>query len=101
MSSRKKEEVSTEEQLLEVLVDNKDEEDAEEEEDAVEEEDAEEVEPQRLKFWFRNFSVSRLLSIFLRVSVSENLVSEKSLDFGEFGLRKKRLGFGFGKFGLG
>ena len=52
VSSRKKEEVSTEEQLLEVLVDNKDEEDAEEEEDAVEEEDAEEVEPQRLKFWY-------------------------------------------------
>ena len=38
---------------------------------------------------------------FLRVSVSKNLVSEKSLGFGfgKFG-PEKSLGFGFGKFGI-
>ena len=52
-----------------------------------------------------DISVSKLLGFetfakYLRVSISENLVLEKSLGFGKFGF-KKSLGFGFGKFGLG
>ena len=34
---------------------------------------------------------------FLRVSVSKNLVSEKSLGFGKIWSRKKSIGFGLGK----
>ena len=68
-----------------------------------------------MTFRFRNFSVLRLDN-FWRVSVSvlENLVSEKSVGFGKFGLEKnvsvlvsenvgpgkKSLGFGFAEFGL-
>ena len=68
-----------------------------------------------MTFRFRNFSVLRLDN-FWRVSVSvlENLVSEKSVGFGKFGLKKnvsvsvsenfgpgkKSLGFGFAEFGL-
>ena len=55
-----------------------------------------------------DISVSKLLGFetfanFLRVSVSENLVTgKKSLSFGfvKFGLEKKSLGFGYRKFGL-
>ena len=54
---------------------------------------------QRLTFWFRNFGFKTSANL-LRVSVSENLVSEKSFGFGKFGLEKKSLGFGCRKFGL-
>ena len=48
-----------------------------------------------IKSWFRFWKFWSKK----KVSVSENLVAEKSLGFGKFGL-EKNLDFGFGEFGL-
>ena len=52
------------------------------------------VSKKSLGFTFRKFSLGK------KVSVSENLVSEKSFGYGNVGL-KKSLDFGFRKLGLG